>query len=255
MARVYTNESCPLYGSTYCAMLNMESCRSCTLNCSDEDRAAGIRADIDIIRSNMPEGGIQGLFAGDACALCKGEPDQKKWYALTDIAHPEPRRKRATVLGIAREPRAGTVLPIQIASCDACRRRYQVLSYLSPVIGTVFAASALIILSMRPIREPIAAIAEILPFLVFAAATTLGIVIGTFLRRALLKKYASLMHTDVMEMPILNGMARNGWFELNPDKGMSRLVFSRTPIRQGLFTAMPEVQTVSENGEIPKKMD
>lgn len=255
MARVYTNGSCPLYGSEYCAMLNMESCRSCTLHCETEDKAAGIRADIDIIRSNMTEEGIQGLFAGDACALCKKEPNDKKWYALTDLAHQEPRRKRATILGIAREPRAGTVLPIQIACCEACRKRYQMLAYVSPVTGTVFAAAALILMSIRPIREPIAAVVEILPFLIFVAATAIGIAVGALLRGGLLKKYAHVMHTDVMELPILSGMARKGWFELNPDKGMSRLVFSRTPIRQGLFTAMPEEQTVAENGEISNKIE
>ncbi|HWQ57912.1 MAG TPA: hypothetical protein VN540_02755 [Clostridia bacterium] len=242
MAREYTNRSCQLYGSAYCAMLNMESCRSCTVDCSTELKAASVRADLDVIRSNMPEEGVHGLFAGDECLLCKGEPLKKKWYALTDLAHAEPRRRRSTMLGIAKEPRAGTVLPIQISCCEECRKRFLMLEYASPVTGTFFAALALTLLSFRPIREPIAAVSEILPFFVFLAATGIGILAGRLIRRLLANKYGALMHTDVMELPILSAMAKKGWFELNPNKDTSRLVFSRVPIRQGLFTAAPETE-------------
>lgn len=254
MARVYTNESCPLYGSEYCAMLNMESCRSCTLDCRTEAKAADIRADLDIIRSNMPAGGMEGLFAGDRCRICKGEPGEKKWYALTDLAHAEPRRRKASLLGIAREPRAGVVLPIQIACCDACRKRYLRLEYISSVMGTLFAAVGLIILSVRSLREPIAAIAAILPFLVFVGLTAAGILLGALIKKNLRKKYAGLMHLNVMEQPILSAMAEKGWFELSPNKGFSRLVFAKTPIKQGLFTAMPEEKT-AQAPETPVKVE
>lgn len=256
MAREYTNTSCQLHGSEYCAMLNMESCRSCTVDCATKDKADLVRADLDVIRSNVPEG-IEGLFAGDACLLCRGEPGKKKWYALTDVAHAEPRRKRATILGISREPRAGTVLPVQIACCDACRKRYLALEYVSPVTGTAFAAVALILLSIRPLREPVAAVAEALPFFIFLAATGLGVLLGKLFRGILVKKYAPEMYTQVMEAPILNAMAEKGWFELNPNAGTSRLVFSKTPIRQGLFTAMPEVQPQADEecGEAARKSE
>ncbi len=257
MGREYTNTSCKLHGSEYCAMLNMESCRSCTVDCISEDKAALVRADLNVILSNVPEAGVQGLFAGDECLLCKGEPGKKKWYALTDIAHAEPRRKRATILGISKEPRAGTVLPIQIACCDACRSRYLWLEYFSPVTGTAFAAVTLILLSIRTVREPIAAIAEMLPFFIFLAATGLGVLLGKLVRRLLAQKYAPVMHTRIMEAPILNAMAEKGWFELNPNAGTSRLVFSRKPIKQGLFSGMPEEsETLAEEcGEVVQKSE
>lgn len=255
MAREYTNTSCQLHGSEYCAMLNMESCRSCTLDCDTEEKAALVRADLDAIRTNMPEEGVKGLFTGGECLLCKGEPLPKKWYALTDIAHAEPRRRRASILGIAKEPRAGTILPIQIACCESCRKRHLALEYVSPVTGTAFAAAALIVLSIRPLREPVAAIAEILPFLVFIGVTAVGVMAGALLKLRLKRKYARLMHTDAMDLPILKSMADKGWFELNPNKGMSRLVFSKTPIRQGLFTAGFEDEGIVESGEDADKSE
>ncbi len=252
MQRVYTNEACLLHGSAYCAMLNMESCASCTVCSDSREKADAIRADLDVILSNMPDQSMHALFAGDGCLLCKGEPLKKKWYALTDIAHVQPRRKKATVLGIARDSRVGTVLPVQIACCEACRKRFLALEYVRPLTGTIVAALALIVLSIRRFREPIAALAEILPFAIFITVTALGIIAGKIIRDRLRKKYGAHTHLSIMELPVLRDMAERGWFELTPADGMSRLVFSKTPIKQGLFTGWPTedaVQSQHENGE------
>ena len=39
----YTNADCPLYGSEYCAALNMESCEKCTVDCTDEEKTARVK--------------------------------------------------------------------------------------------------------------------------------------------------------------------------------------------------------------------
>lgn len=252
MQRVYTNEACRLHGSAYCAMLNMESCASCTVCSESEEKDEAIRADLDVILSNMSDHSMHALFAGDDCLFCKGEPLKKKWYALTDIAHVQPRRKKATLLGIARESRVGTVLPIQIACCEDCRKRFLTLEYVRPLTGTIAAALSLVVLSVRRFREPIAALAEILPFAIFLAVTAIGILAGKIIKGRLRKKYGALMHMGIMELPILHDMAERGWFELTPTEGMSRLVFSKTPIKQGLFTGWPvedAVRAEEENGE------
>lgn len=249
MARTYTKETCPLHGSKYCALLNMENCRTCTVNCDTEEKAAQVRADLDAICEKMPEDGLTDLFAGDECRLCKGEPQQKKWYALADLGHREPKRRKAALLGIAREPRAGTVLPVQIACCDACRRRYLMLEYVAPVSGTAFAALGLILMSVRSVREPIAAVAAVLPFLVFAAITAVGIIGGALIKKALRRKYDAKMHLDIMGTDKLNQLADRGWFELYRNSDMSRLVFSKTPIKQGIFTSAPEKNEESAENE------
>ncbi len=249
MARTYTKETCPLHGSKYCALLNMENCRTCTVNCETEEKAAQVRADLDAICEKMPEDGIADLFSGDRCRLCKGEARPKKWYALADLGHREPKRRKVAILGIAREPHAGTVLPVQIACCDACRRKYLMLEYVSPVMGTAFAAFGLILMSVRSVREPIAAVAAVLPFLVFAAITALGIAGGAIIKKTLRSKYEKEMHLDIMGVDKLNALADRGWFELYRNKDMSRLVFSKTPIKQGIFTAAPEKNDGSAENE------
>ena len=50
----YTNADCPLYGSEYCAALNMESCEKCTVDCTDEEKTARVKQDLaDMILCNI----------------------------------------------------------------------------------------------------------------------------------------------------------------------------------------------------------
>lgn len=251
MAREYTRKDCPLWGSDYCARLNMESCRECTVDCVDENSAKAIREELDTIDSNMPEGGISDLFAGDRCVLCKGEPKKKAYYVLTDLAHPEPRRKHAAILGISREPKAGTVMPIELSCCRDCRRGFLILEYVFQVTWVLFALVAFVLMSIRSIREPIAAVWAALPFIIFAAAVALGITLGLVLRRLAIKKYSATTHLNIMEIPKLNLMADRGWFELNREQDRSRLVFSKSPITHGLYSAAPEETRYDQETPVP----
>ena len=116
MPRLYTNTDCPLHGSEYCARLHMESCDTCTVRGRDAEEMQLLKQDLDAIAAMMPEEGIAALFLTNECVLCKGEEKgARAWYAQTDIGNAEPRRKQAGFLGIKREARAGSILPIQIA--------------------------------------------------------------------------------------------------------------------------------------------
>ena len=69
----YTNADCPLYGSEYCAALNMESCEKCTVDCTDEEKTARVKQDLADMAALLPEDGMAKLFTGEECVLCKGE--------------------------------------------------------------------------------------------------------------------------------------------------------------------------------------
>ena len=51
------------------------------------------------------------------------------------------------------------------------------------------------------------------------------------------RSYAKRTYLNVMNAPMLAELKEKGWFELFAEHGVSRLVFSREPLRQGLFTA------------------
>ena len=53
----------------------------------------------------------------------------------------------------------------------------------------------------------------------------------------MIKKFSETTCMDIFEVPGLDEFKARGWFEISPYKDMSRLVFSREPLRQGLFTA------------------
>ena len=52
----YTNADCPLYGSEYCAALNMESCEKCTVDCTDEEKTARVKQDLADMAALLPDG-------------------------------------------------------------------------------------------------------------------------------------------------------------------------------------------------------
>ena len=183
MPRLYTNTDCPLHGSEYCARLHMESCDTCTVRGRDAEEMQLLKQDLDAIAAMMPEEGIDALFLTNECVLCKGEEKgARAWYAQTDIGNAEPRRKQVGFLGIKREARAGSILPIQLACCDACRKRYLMLQYVAPVTAAASIVLGFVLMSIRAIREPLMAITPALPAIVFLVLA-LGGILGGWLWR------------------------------------------------------------------------
>ena len=111
----YTNADCPLYGSEYCAALNMESCEKCTVDCTDEEKTARVKQDLADMAALLPEDGMAKLFTGEECVLCKGEKGKREYYAFFDMGHPGARKHRTKgLLGLLKkEPRFGSLLPAQ----------------------------------------------------------------------------------------------------------------------------------------------
>lgn len=237
MPRLYTNTDCPLHGSEYCARLHMESCDTCTVRGRDAEEMQLLKQDLDAIAAMMPEEGIAALFLTNECVLCKGEEKgARAWYAQTDIGNAEPRRKQVGFLGIKREARAGSILPIQLACCDACRKRYLMLQYVAPVTAAASIVLGFVLMSIRAIREPLMAITPALPAIVFLVLALGGILGGWLWRGALHKRYGKMTYLSIFRIDTLRRMKRLGWFELYETKDVSRLVFSKKPFRQGLYT-------------------
>ena len=87
----YTNADCPLYGSEYCAALNMESCEKCTVDCTDEEKTARVKQDLADMAALLPEDGA------DDRAICSAvygslllSPDRAKEHLPELIAALEP---------------------------------------------------------------------------------------------------------------------------------------------------------------------
>lgn len=250
MAREYTNTECPLHGTRYCSILNMPNCDECTITA--RERTTGIesvKTYIDKLEQLMPEGGISELFTKDTCLLCKGEPNKKSCYALLDMGNEEPRSGKRSVLSVKAKVTAGAIVPVQIACCNDCRKRFKRISYIQLTLVSITMAVVMLLLSIRPINEALKAIWMWLPAAVFVGMTVLSVVVGALVRNSLCKKYSSLTHLDVFELPKLHEMKEKGWFQLTdkPNKYATKLVFSDKRVRRGVFTGKvpPKEQPVT----------
>lgn len=234
MARIYTNTSCPFYNTRYCRALNMESCDKCFIS---EDNASGVMQDIDAVLNMMPEGGIYQFIASKECMFCKGESkNPTSCYAMADLGNPEPKREKRNVLGMKVKANVGSILPLQLACCKACRRRFNTLSNRHLTIPLFTGIAAMGLLNYKPIGEAIANIHMGLPLLIFVVLVGGAWLACKLTRKSLVKKYSELTWLKVMDIPQVSRLADYNWFELSPAKDMSRLVFSREPLKRGLMT-------------------
>ena len=85
MEQERTNRNCPLWGTQTCARLNMRACRGCPAEDKDARECDEIREDVETLYSLLPEEGIESLFAGEECTLCKAEWKRKKDAALSTV--------------------------------------------------------------------------------------------------------------------------------------------------------------------------
>lgn len=237
MARIYLNTDCKLHGTKYCAALNMVNCDVCTVRDKAAKEVDSIMHDIDVMESFVPPDGVADLFARGDCALCTGEEKgERKYFALADLGHAEPKSREAGFLGIKRATRAGSILPLQIASCKKCRRNFLLVEYLPTGIALVLAGGSLLALSIRSLRESLMAISPMLPFLAFVLAVLVGLLAGMLLRGGLAKRFEKQTHMKIFEIPKLKEMLLNGWFPLNEGKQYTKLIFSRKRLKQGIYT-------------------
>ena len=234
MARNYTNASCPFYGTKYCAALNMESCGGCVVS---EENAADIAKDIDAVLNMLPEGGIYPFFSGDECMLCKGETKNKAdCYAMIDLGNPEPKREKRNVLGMKTKAEVGSILPLQLSCCKECRRRYSNISGRHITVTLITAIAMFALLNFKPIGETIANVHMGLPLALFIAAVLGAWFICRASRKNLIKKYSELTWLKVLDIPGVDELAAKNWFEMDPGKDVSRLIFSKEPLKRGLMT-------------------
>ncbi len=248
MEHKYTNTDCKLHGTRYCALLHMESCASCTVAAASPEQAEGLAKNLDVTASLMPENGVACLFESEECLLCKGARGKREWYADVDIGNVEPKTESRNVLGMKSIARTGSMVPLQIACCKDCRKRLLMIEYLPTVAATAISLIALIVMSIRPVRESLMGRHEILPLLIFASVVLLALLLSAVLRKKLVADAEGKTELRALDLVQLAGMREKGWFEINPGKkGMTRFVFARKRIRQGLYTGGAE--KTSQNSE------
>ena len=234
MERVYTNKECPLYDTVYCERLNMLKCEVCPAN-RDKSQAERVREDLNEIAALLPAEDYSALFHSESCVLCKDKPNPRACYAIADLGHAKPAREGRNFLGMKTKLRMGSMLPVQMSCCAACRRKFQKLTYLHILLPLFVAAVTLALLSVASIREGLAGAHVVLPLIVFILAVGGAYLLGLILEARLHKRYEQETYLNILEQPTLAEMAKLGWFEVQKGKGVSQLIFAKERLKQGLY--------------------
>lgn len=241
MNRVIDNTACPLYHTQECDLLNMPACEKCMINGKDEDDVKQIKADLDTLCALLPEGGVSSLFSGDGCRLCKKDPPEKKaFYGLLDLGHAEPKRTKRSIIGIKIKAAVGSLIPIQIGVCAACRKRILMLEYLPVLLPLAAGVLTLAALLLPGVSDSLERVGMLIPLAVFAGAVLIAALAGRLIAGALEKRYAKQMTLDPFELPTLREMRAKGWFPINTNGKRLRLVFARKRMQMGVGTGTPE---------------
>lgn len=236
MQRLISDQSCKLYHTAYCDLLNMPTCEDCFVNKrTDADQ---VIADLDVLRSLMPAEGITHLFTGEECLFCKGRPNKRAYYAMLDMGHAEPVREKRTVIGMKTKTRVGSMLPVQVSTCAQCRKRIRTLDNLPLLLPLVLCAITLIVLMIGAVSEPLVRVHPALPFLIFLGVTLVGVVLGRVVTNALRRSYVKLTKLDPMEIPTIAHMRDKGWFFLSGKT--PKMIFTKKRMRMGVGTGTRE---------------
>lgn len=233
MEKLPVNPDCELSGTKYCHTLNMGSCERCTVRQSDQK--AGIRADIDLYETLLPDCGVTRLFTESSCALCKGDaPGARSGYAIVDMAHPEPKRVQKWLLG-KKTSQFGTMIPVQMSVCGKCRRTLLAIEYLPTVMTVVVGFLALLLLGSGAFSDRLASASPLLPFAAWVVVLVLAWLGGRLLSKLLSKRAEKRMYVHVLEQPVLAEMVKKGWKPVSGSR--VKAFFSKSRIARGLGTA------------------
>ncbi|MDO4567365.1 MAG: hypothetical protein Q4B99_00235 [Clostridia bacterium] len=244
MANEHYNAQCELNGTRLCQELNMAECRECPLGELKAYDRKRIAADVSAVLDMMPEGGMRRFFAGDACVHCVGEPREKASYGLCDIGRARPdgeERHRVWKALMGTSSRSGYMLPLQTGICERCRRNFRIIGTAPLLALGLISALGVALMSVRALREPLAAVAQILPFVLFLACLGVGTAAYFLLKRLLTKRLSRETRLNVFDIEGMDAFERAGWFELSKGKAphtyeVSSLVFMKRPLKSGLGT-------------------
>ena len=231
------NPKCPLSDTHYCELLNMQSCKTCTIGGCGDTPEQVMNELAYYERELLPEGGIAHLFLDHRCQFCKTEPrGERQGYAILDMAHPHPKRIQRKMYGERIRP-VGIMIPVQLSICSHCRRRLLWIDMLPLLVPIVTGLAWLFVSGIDAVKEPLLDIASWLPFGIWVAVLLLGWFTGKHLANALAREAEKTMYVEVTDHPVICEMIEKGWFPIARENG-TKLLFSKSRRVRGLGTAV-----------------
>ncbi len=228
------NESCSITDSVLCKWLDKD-CKDCyvnTLKKTDEpvEMLKNFQVTLELLPPDFDE------LQSDHCCFCKQTPNPRDGYAIVDLAHSEPANMKGMFFGFGKKvrQRIGSMMPVSISICRQCRaslRLTEAFKWLGIVVLGGISVGLLVIPS---IGEAVSAVSPALPIGIVLAAAALGYFLGKLSSSLYIKAKSDKMAFNVFEIPVVAEMKRRGWFTIQDDGEVTRLLFSHKPFTRKL---------------------
>jgi hypothetical protein len=218
------NPDCVISDSVLCRFIDKD-CSEChiTRTKGDDDRKKAL-ADFEVTISLLPPDIDE--VQGDECQFCKENPRKRYRYALVDLGNSEPKSETGMFFGIGKKirRRIGSLMPMSISICRDCRRAFILSDIIKWIVALALVAVAVGILVIPSIGS---SLNQGISLLILAAVALLGYLLGKAASAGYVKSKSGRVRFNVFEIPVLKKMQDLGWFVVQDDSPVTRLIFSR----------------------------
>ena len=188
------------------------------------------------LKELLPDGSISPLHESKECLFCAGlDVGLREYYAITDLAHVEPKTTKRNVIGMEVDSEVGTILPVEIACCSRCKKNHQTANAIPILTMIATIILGIILLGLKPYNQWLVSVNEILPVVFFILLIPIGYFLGQLFRISYINKKSKRTIFDIFEIPMLKKMREFGWFSLFGKKDDTKLIFSRDRLQNRFY--------------------
>jgi len=243
------NENCQITDSVLCKWLDKD-CKDCyvhTLKKSDEPKEmlSNFQVTLELLPQKFDE------LQSEECCFCKGEhKNPRDGYAIVDLAHNEPAHMKGMFFGFGKKvrQRIGSMMPVSISICKRCRASFRMAEAFRWIGIILLGGVAVGLMAVPSIGEAVSKVSQALPIGIVLVAAAVGYFVGKLLSIAYVKVASQRMAFNVFDIPVVDEMKRRGWFTIQDDGEVTRLLFSHKPFTRKLADIgyMPTGEVIPE---------
>lgn len=227
------NTQCTIRDSALCKWVDKADCANCyVMELSNDEQADALKR-WEVTQSLLPDN-VDDLHQSETCHFCVKDPLPRSCYATLDIANPEPEAKKGMFFGIGKKVRSriGSLLPLAISCCSRCRKAFlmaDVIRYATPL---VFLIIGIILMMIPPIYSFMNSLGALVSTLFVVVMFLAGILAGRIFFTMYVKNKSREVRFNVFDIPIVSKMQDMGWFMLEGEGPVSKLIFSKNKMKQ-----------------------
>jgi len=227
------NTKCDIKDSSLCKWLNKKECSECyIMEMGDKEQADALQR-WEVTQSLLPDN-VDELHQSETCHFCVHDPLPKAYYATVDLAHPEPESTKGMFFGLGKKVRTkiGSLLPVSIACCKRCRKAFFMVDFIKFATPVALLIVGILLLLIPPVINALNSLSALASTAFLIVLFLAGILVGKFLSARYIQTKSKEVRFNVFDIPIVGKMEDIGWFLLQDDGEMTRMIFTKNIFNQ-----------------------